>query len=121
MAGWFRSPSGVLAHADGDGQARAYTARGYKPVDEDTARAEIGDGIRLTVSRSDAKGTFDEESVQRAVREESPRTQAHRQRVEHEKRSAAARKGAETKRRRAEAEAKAEQHDGDDEAPDSEG
>jgi len=96
-AGWYRSPGGVLAHADGPSQVRAFVGAGYTEVDEDTAKVEIGDGLRLAVSRSGARGTFDDESVRRAVREESPRSAAHRQAVEHAKRSAAARKGAATK------------------------
>lgn len=72
--GWFRSPGGVLAHADGPSQVRAFVDRGYVEVSDDVARKEIGDGITLTVDRTDAKGTFDAESVKRAVKDESTGT-----------------------------------------------
>lgn len=68
---WYRSPGGVLAHADGPSQVRAYVGRGYTEVDEATARKEIGDGITLTVDPAGSDGTFDAESVARAVRDES--------------------------------------------------
>lgn len=87
--GWFRSPGGVLAHADGPSQVRAFTGRGYTPVDDAEARKEIGDGLRLEVDRTDSKGTFDAEAVKQAVRDEGSQAAA---------RSAAARKAAVTRR-----------------------
>jgi hypothetical protein len=68
-SGWFRSPGGVLSHADGPSQVRSYLDRGYSKVDDEQALAEVGDGIQLHVDRRDAKGTFDE--VRKAVAEES--------------------------------------------------
>lgn len=69
--GWFRSPGGVLAHADGPSQVAAFTGRGYTPVAEAEARKEIGDGLRLVVDPSDSKGTFDDAAVKAAVKNES--------------------------------------------------
>lgn len=68
---WYRSPGGALVHADGPSQARAYVDRGYTEVDEATAKAEIGDGIRLSVDSRTA-GTFDGPAVRAAVRDEGP-------------------------------------------------
>lgn len=68
---WYRSPGGVLAHADGPSQVRVYVDRGYTEVDEATAKKEIGDGITLTVDSADSKDTFDSDAVRDAVRNES--------------------------------------------------
>lgn len=68
---WYRSPGGVLAHADGPSQVAAFTGRGYTPVDPTAAAAEIGDGLRLEVDSTDGRGTFDEDAVKTAVRNES--------------------------------------------------
>lgn len=87
--GWYRSRAGVLSHADGPSQAAAYVSLGYTPVEEADALAEIGDGIELAVDRRDATGTFDDDAVTKAVADEGSLA-----------RSAAARKGAETKRRK---------------------
>lgn len=96
---WYRSPSGAVAHADGPSQVRAFTDRGYTLVDEAEAREEIGDGITLTVDRSDTDKTFDSDAVKAAVRDEGSQAA---------KRSAAAKKAAATRaRKRAEAEAAA--------------
>lgn len=87
--GWWRSRAGVLSYADGPTQAAGYAALGYTEVDDATAEAEIGNGITLEVDRSGSAGTFDAESVAKAVADEGSAA-----------RSAAARKGAETKRRK---------------------
>lgn len=98
-SGWYRSPGGVLAHADGPSQVAAFEGRGYQAVDEAEAKREIGDGITLTVDRRDrVKGTFDAQDVARAVREEGSQEKAKAQ-----ARSDAAKKAAETKRRNREA------------------
>jgi hypothetical protein len=100
---WFRSPAGVLAHADGPSQEKAFRGRGYSEVDEGEARKEVGDGIRLTVDGS--TGSFDADEVRRAVAEEG-------QVEARARRSEASRKGAETKRRKAAAQANAEGESG---------
>lgn len=106
--GWFRSPGGVLAHADGPSQVRALTARGYTAVEEDTARREIGDGIELQVDRSDGTGTFDADAVARAIADESATV--------HAARSAAARKAAATRRANREAEERADREAANEES-----
>lgn len=93
MSGWFRSPGGALAHADGPSQVDAFTARGYTEVDDAAARRLIGGGVVLAVDAvGDTVGTFDAADVKRAVAEEG---------FLAAKRAAAAKKGAETKRRKA--------------------
>ena len=87
--GWFRSPDGVLAHADRPSQARAFTDRGYTAVPEFEAVKEITDGLQLIVDRDDSKGTFDAESVWQAVADEGSQVAAR----------AAAAKGAAATRR----------------------
>jgi hypothetical protein len=83
-SGWFRSPAGVLTHADGPSQVASYTARGYEKVDDTKAVQEVGDGVQA---------------------------------VEREKRSAAARRGAETRRRNADAQQATEQPSEGDNTP----
>jgi hypothetical protein len=97
-SGWFLSPTGVPAYADGASQARAYVGRGYTEMSDDEAKELIGDGIRLHVSRADAKGTFDADQVDRAVREEGGQPSARaKARMTAIKRSEAARKAAATR------------------------
>lgn len=72
--GWFRSPGGVLTHADGPSQVRAFVDRGYSEVSDTDARKAIGDGITLEVDRSDSKDTFDSDAVATAVKDESTGT-----------------------------------------------
>lgn len=90
--GWYLSPAGVPSHADGPSQARAYVDRGYDKIDDDKAAQLVGDGLRLRVQHEDARGTFDDRTARQTVKEEA---------MLSAKRSAAARKGAETKRRKA--------------------
>lgn len=68
---WYRSPSGRLAHADGPSQTAAYLGRGYTPVDETQATAEIAAGVELRLDPTDTAGTFDADAVQAAVRDET--------------------------------------------------
>lgn len=67
---WYRSPGGVLTHADGPSQVTAFVDRGYTEVSDADAAKEIGDGLTLTVDSATA-GTFDADAVKAAVRDES--------------------------------------------------
>jgi hypothetical protein len=81
---WYRSPSGRLAHADGPGQAAAFDGRGWTEVDEAEAHAEIAQGVELAVDAGDtgdAAGTFDDDAVNRAVRDEAPTARPRRKRT----------------------------------------
>lgn len=98
--GWFKSPSGTVMHADGPDQKRAFADRGWEEITEDQAKDIVATGAQLVLDRRDSRGTFDADAVARAVRDEAG---------PDPKRSAAARKGAETKRRKkAEAQADAD-------------
>lgn len=69
--GWYRSPGGHPTFADGPDQRRALGDRGYVEIGEDEAKQLVADRAKLTVDRSDVKGTFDDDAVRTAVREES--------------------------------------------------
>ncbi|SNR33074.1 hypothetical protein [Blastococcus mobilis] len=69
--GWYRSPSGTIAHADGPDQKRAFADRGWDEISEDDAKTAIAEGVQLTVDRGDTKGTFDADAVNAAVANES--------------------------------------------------
>lgn len=68
--GWYRSPGGHLAHADGPDQKRAFADRGWTEIGEDEAKQVIADGLTLDVDQADSKGTFDEDAVRQAVKDE---------------------------------------------------
>lgn len=68
--GWFRSPSGNVAHADGPDQKRAYSDRGWTEIDEADAKEHIASGVQIGYD-ADTRGTFDADTNDRAVRDES--------------------------------------------------
>lgn len=77
---WYRSPSGHLTHADGPSQVAALTGRGYTPVPDEEAVAEVAEGADLVVDAADTSGTFDADAVNTAVRDEAPPTARARRR-----------------------------------------
>lgn len=88
--GWYRSRSGTVMHADGPDQKRAYEDRGWTEISEQEAKDIVATGAQLVVDPRDGKGTFDADAVQAAVRDEAG---------PDPKRSAAAKKAAETRKR----------------------
>lgn len=67
--GWYRSPSGVLTHAYGSFVA-VCVGRGYAPVPEDEALAEIGGGLSLQTDTTPPP--VDLVKVRQALADEAP-------------------------------------------------